>query len=294
MAASWSARPSPTIAGTATTSGPGRSTRRSDSRRRASGWPSKRPPVEVEEVERQVGDVLPGPPVEPRVERSAVRAPGAVHHDQLAVEHRGARLDPQREPAQLGQPVGQIAGPRRPRGARWALRRRCGSAPGRPGRRRVRGRRGHVGRPTTARTRARRSRTAPGGDAGSIGRRRAGRCGSPALEVERELVGHRRTDGDAVPIEAMVAGTLGDGPGPAAAPTSRPMRRADRATARRPDAPSCAPRRPLPPASGSRSPPEPGRQDDRLHRQDRGADVRRLPPCHCGRCRPTAPGRPAS
>ena len=64
--------------------------------------------VEVEQVEHEVGDRAPGPPVEPLAEGVVIRAAAGVHHDQLAVEHRRPGHHPDGQSGELRQPVDQL------------------------------------------------------------------------------------------------------------------------------------------------------------------------------------------
>ena len=92
------------MAGTATTSSPGRRIRRSASRRLTSGWLSSDGPVEVEQVEGQEGDRSPGrrrPGGRPAPSASARPSASTTH--ELAVEDGRARGDPDGRAGQLGQ-----------------------------------------------------------------------------------------------------------------------------------------------------------------------------------------------
>ncbi len=171
------------MAGTATTSSPGRSTRRSVSRRRHERLRQERSTVEMEQVEREerrrtrrcrrrdVGRARPSLHVPPGRRRRA--------------RHRGwpsARRPGPRAPRARGVPR---CGPRR-------RRRRSGRCPS-PAARPVRSRRSLARRPTKARR---------GGRPESKGFGKGPRQHRPqvrkvgqlvGLESERELVGHRRS-----------------------------------------------------------------------------------------------------
>ena len=167
--ASNSAMPSVAMAGTATTSSPGRRTRRSASRRRTSGCESSDRPSRWSRSKARNATGRPASPRQPPRQLLAIGATGAVDDDQLAVEDRRAGGDPDGQPGQLGECGGDVA--RRPH-------RRSGPRRSRP-RRPARSTRAPARRPTTARTGARPNRTAPAAGAAASaagpGDRAAGR-----------------------------------------------------------------------------------------------------------------------
>ena len=156
-AASNNAMPSVAMAGTATTSSPGRRTRRSASRRRTSGCDSSDRPSRWSRSNARNAAGRPGSPGQPTRQLDRVRPPRGIDHDQLAVQDRRPRGDPDGQPGQLGQHVRQVVA------GGIANHDRPVARPSPP----ARSTRGRVHRPTTARTGARRSRTAPAVGAGA-------------------------------------------------------------------------------------------------------------------------------
>ena len=62
----------------------------------------------MQEVEREEGGRPPGVAIEARLERGCVRPPVGIDHDQLPVEHRRARRDPDGRAGQLGECRGPV------------------------------------------------------------------------------------------------------------------------------------------------------------------------------------------
>ena len=106
--ASHSARPSVAMAGTATTSSPGRRTRRSASCRLASGWPSNDRPSIWRRSSARNATARPARPSSRAAIAAGSARPARIDDHDLPVQHRRACVDPHGEPGQLAQVPGEV------------------------------------------------------------------------------------------------------------------------------------------------------------------------------------------
>ena len=224
--AAWSARPSPVIAGTTTTSSPGRRTRRSAARRFSSGCPSSHMPSRWSRSNTRSATGRPGRPDSRSRSASSSARPRASTTTSSPSRTADRGRDPDREPARA--PAG-TAPTSTPRGSTTRTSPVAGQ------RRRARRTRGPGGRPRWARTASRARRRGPGAASATSARRRPG-GGAPARAGTR-AARPSRADGSPSPRDRLAA----HAPRPIRAPHPR---RARPAHPRQPEEPVPRPARP--------------------------------------------------